>query len=132
MRKRLLFTLGPLALVLLGGYALLWWTAPRVSRANFGRIEVGMTLAEVEALLGPPGMYATGPLVDREGQRPFSVFIDYGPRPGGARKLWVGDHGAVWVNLDDAGRVAGTQVLGLRREAEPPLVKLRRWLGIAP
>jgi hypothetical protein len=38
----------------------LWPRADRVTRANFDRIRVGMSRAEVEAILGPPGDYRTG------------------------------------------------------------------------
>jgi hypothetical protein len=54
MKKRLSLLAGLLCLLLLGGYLLLWLTAPRISHANFERIEVGMGLAEVEELLGRP------------------------------------------------------------------------------
>jgi hypothetical protein len=64
MRKRLLLSLGLLGLVLLGGYLLLWLTAPRhrVSQLGWQQIEAGMTQEEVERVLGgPPGDYASQP-----------------------------------------------------------------------
>jgi hypothetical protein len=32
-----------------------------ITRENFGRFQIGMSRAEVEAILGPPGDYRTGP-----------------------------------------------------------------------
>ncbi len=60
-RKLLLGTL--LGLALLAGCALfvLWPRPSRVTRENFLRIQLGMSRAEVEAILGAPGDYTTGP-----------------------------------------------------------------------
>lgn len=138
-------------MILLGGYALLWWTAPPISRANFLRIEDGMTLAEVEGLLGgPPGDYSTG---DLEPEAPTAEeaarFGSEAEARLSARALlrryrgaadgsdghepgWVGDRALIVVRLDEAGRVAGRDFASVRPVAEPPLAKLRRWLGIAP
>jgi hypothetical protein len=56
--------LAVLAVVIAAGVgAILFW--PRQSRVtleNFDRITVGMSRAEVEAILGPPRDYSTGPL----------------------------------------------------------------------
>jgi hypothetical protein len=57
MRRRpLLLGAGLLALVGVAGASYLWATYPRsgVTRGNFERIHDGMTLSEVEALLGEP------------------------------------------------------------------------------
>jgi hypothetical protein len=51
-RRCLLRLAAALAVTLFVGVLLLWLTAPRISRTNFERIEDGMTLAEVEAILG--------------------------------------------------------------------------------
>lgn len=49
-------------LVTLAAGVLLGWPRPsRLTAENFDRIREGMTLAEVEALLGPCGDYRTGP-----------------------------------------------------------------------
>src|SRR4051794_12625345 len=66
MATKLLLVLVCLAAVLLGGYFVLWLTAPRhnVSRESFERLQPGMAEPEVEALLGgPAGDYSSGPLV---------------------------------------------------------------------
>jgi hypothetical protein len=62
MRRRKLLPGAVAVLVTLAGVAalVLWPRADRVTRANFDRIRVGMSRAEVEAILGPPGDYRTG------------------------------------------------------------------------
>ena len=65
-RKQLVALMG-LAVVLAAGVVVLW-PAPksRISIEQFDQIREGMTLTEVEALLGPPGDYRTGPTVVTE------------------------------------------------------------------
>jgi hypothetical protein len=62
MRKRtLLVVLSGLAVVVAAGAVVLWQRPPsRITRENFERIKEGMSRAEVEAILGPPGDYRTG------------------------------------------------------------------------
>jgi hypothetical protein len=54
-RRTLLVALAGLAVVVV-----LWPPEDRITEANLGRIKEGMTQAEVEAILGPPGDYRTG------------------------------------------------------------------------
>jgi hypothetical protein len=66
MRKRLLLGLGLLALVLLGGYLVLWLTAPshRITAEAAAKIRAGMTEQQVEGLLGGlAGVYVTTTVV---------------------------------------------------------------------
>jgi hypothetical protein len=58
----LLVALAGLAVVIAAGVVVLWPREDRVTRGNFDRIRAGMSRAEVEAILGPPGDYTTGPL----------------------------------------------------------------------
>jgi hypothetical protein len=56
--RRLLLTIG--CALALGAGALLWWVlhAPQVTAAAYEQIELGLSLAEVEAIIGgPPGTY---------------------------------------------------------------------------
>lgn len=62
MRRRRLrgaLTLGLVAVLAAGGFEL--WPRPNRITWDFNRIEPGMSRAEVEAILGPPGDYRTGP-----------------------------------------------------------------------
>jgi hypothetical protein len=59
-RRTLLVVLAGLSVVCVGGVVLLRPREDRITRANYDRIEVGMSRADVEAILGPPGDYRTG------------------------------------------------------------------------
>ncbi len=80
---------------------------PGITRANYERIREGMTLQQVEGLLGgPSGNYSRIP--DKEAglwaidpDRP-----DLGRRFFIGREVWTGDALAVAVWFDDEGRVA--------------------------
>src|SRR5262245_31156651 len=76
-RKRLWVLVG-LAAVLLAVGAFMAGPPPpdRVTRANFDRVWEGMSRAEVEAILGPPGDYTTGP-----GEIPTWAELGVGNRP---------------------------------------------------
>jgi hypothetical protein len=60
-RRTLLVALAGLAVVVGAGTVVLWPRADRITLENFDRIKKGMRRAEVEAILGPPGDYTTGP-----------------------------------------------------------------------
>ncbi len=64
MRKWILLAAFVASIVMLAstGAYVLWPQPDRITKANYERIEEGMTRAEVEALLGPPGNYQTGPM----------------------------------------------------------------------
>jgi hypothetical protein len=87
-------------LLLLGvaGGVLIWLTYPKpgVTRANYMRIREGMTLREVEALLGGPAT-GEGPLHCADG-----LILDY---PGWYQKWWEGADLSILINYDDDRRV---------------------------
>jgi hypothetical protein len=61
-RRSPVLVMAGLTVVLTAGVALLWPTQPsRLTIANLRGIREGMTQAEVEAILGPPADYRTGP-----------------------------------------------------------------------
>ncbi len=62
-RRKLRWVLAGLAVLLLavGGFVL-WPQSDRITRENYDRIKIGMTIAEAEAILGPPGDFSSGPL----------------------------------------------------------------------
>src|ERR1700722_18546676 len=61
MRRRKLLAVLVLALVVVGAF--MAWLRPqsRITEENFNRVGEGMTLQQVEALLGPAGDFRTGP-----------------------------------------------------------------------
>jgi hypothetical protein len=110
MRKWLI---GLFALFLVLVAALLGLVGPRsskVTRAAFDRIEVGMTRAEAEAILGgPPGDYRTRP-----GGPAFE-----GSGGGISWDMWCGDEGEIWLACE-GGRVRTTRF----EENEPHPISL--------
>jgi hypothetical protein len=60
-RRKLLVVLAGLAAMVAAGVVVLWPPQNRITQENFDRVREGMSRAEVEAILGPPGDYSTGP-----------------------------------------------------------------------
>src|SRR5262245_51365959 len=91
-RRGLFLGLGGLAISAAAGYAALALTAgPQLKEENINKIEVGMTRAEVESLLGgPPGDY--GPRAD------FGSLFGNPPREGALE--WHGVNGGIRVLFD--------------------------------
>jgi hypothetical protein len=86
-----------LGLLVLGIAAVLAWPQPDlnlVTQENFDRISDGMSRAEVEAILGPPGDYTTGrsQCKDSLKQEFLPVILD-----------WDADNAWVSIGFDDSG-----------------------------
>jgi hypothetical protein len=117
-RTRRLLLLGPPAtLAAIALAALLLWPSTAITRANAARIKAGMTLAEVEAILGGPARNESG-LPDR--------FIAVTRRR--EDKCWVTSRDIVIVVFDDAGRVIQHSEFPMHGGGF--LDMLRRWLGL--
>jgi hypothetical protein len=99
-RRKLLVVLAALAALVAAGMVVLWPLGDRISLANYERIREGMTLAEVEAILGQPGDYTTGPA---DG---LGVYLCGGSEPvvrlNADRVLyfWVGDTAMIYIVID--------------------------------
>jgi hypothetical protein len=144
-RRLLLFGL-PAGLVAAMLAVWLLWPRTAITRENAERIAVGMTLAEVEQILGGPARdEATGPVTaDGPGTlwlmapRKQYLLVDYGARvtvpgakaPAPAAPRWVSDQVMITVSLDADGRVESCNTIPVRRTEEGPLDRLRRWLGL--
>jgi hypothetical protein len=95
VRRRKLLVALAVGLVGLAAAAL-WPRTPRAERItldNYYRIDASMTRAEVEAILGPPGDYRTGPTTLSQG---FSFFIievhgGWGEPPFSRPVYWTSD-----------------------------------------
>ena len=101
MRKRNLLMALTVGLVALAGVAafVAWPRVDRITRENADRIRPGMTQAEVEAILGPPGDYRSGATV---------LAYDDGmsaAKVGRTAEDWVNDRGAITLEFNQAGRV---------------------------
>ncbi len=137
-RPRLLLSVavaGAAVAIVLAGGAWLLWPRTAITRENAAKLKAGMTLAEVEAILGGPGQYElAGRAAEAEpAARAWDAVLILGFPPGAtAAKRWDGEGLAVRVFLDEGGRVAGTQCLTIAVYPlhETPLDRLRRWLGL--
>jgi hypothetical protein len=127
---KLLVVLAGLAVVVAAGAIVfvLWPEPPsRITRENFERIRPGMTQAEVEAILGPPGDYRTrlGETECWDAWKPDPA--DYGPAvaiwqplvgltPETSAGFWICDSMEIYiVTTDESGRVHQAQASARRR-----------------
>jgi hypothetical protein len=128
MRRRKLLAavaLGVLALVAVGAIAL-WPQPSRITDENFDCIHKGMTRAEVEAILGPPGDYTTGPV--NYDTRPPVYFLS----PDGSVAFWNSDMAYAHVLFDASGKVEEIFFHPGRPQDQGPLANLlwrakRQW-----
>ncbi len=140
MRKRRRWALSGLAIALVALAAYCLSHGPeRITRENYKRIREGMTRAEVEAILGPPGDYRSGLgelllegshnsiWAEDEPPVPDSI-LDQDSEPNGKAwdslsiyYRWFSDNAEVDLRFDDDGRVAGHSFYHRRRTYQPPL-----------
>jgi hypothetical protein len=102
--RRLLGTLLVLALAFLA-LALLSLFSPGVSLSNFERIKVGMSVIEVEGLLGGPGELGRSPETGWN-------WDDGGPD--NSTRIWRRERHTITVTLDSAQRVLTKEQNGLQ------------------
>jgi hypothetical protein len=113
-RKLVAAVVGLAALVAVGTFVLRPGPSSRITRENLDRIQDGMSLQEVEAILGPRGDYRTGPtkelpwwvtmtdrpLVDAE---VAALWEGRTLGDGGRQHTWQGDGGELWLLLGPEG-----------------------------
>ena len=127
------------AIVVLAGFVR--WAQPgtAITRENSAKVRVGMTLVEVETILGgPPRNETTGPLeldavepADWEEGTLQRRWIDFMfVEPPAKRVMWHSDQVVIWVQWNAAGYVNACDYFPQRRAAESPLDMLRRWFGL--
>jgi hypothetical protein len=146
-RRTLLVVLAGLALVVATGVVVLWPREDRITQENCDRISEGMSCAEVEAILGPPGDYRTG-----HGEADFGTIgwmpdppIDLGgtltnwsrvpgQTPQDARQFacWLSDSFSICISIDESGHVIGKSGKPRRKTTQGPLDNLlwrakRQW-----
>ena len=126
-RRRLLWLAAGLALVLLGGYAVLWPTgpAPGVTPENFHRFRAGDARHRAERILGEPWLVERGDASKAEvlhwrGER-VEVSLQFKPADDREQRLTRG-----WMTRLDTGETEDLPA----PKADGLLDKLRRWLGI--
>lgn len=110
-------------LVAVGGFAL--WPQPmRINQQSFGRIQRGMNFAEVQAIVGQPGDYTTGPTITTY----LSSSVDLGQQS----HKWKTDEGEFYLVLDGADLVTDKAFFPSEPEKQSPLDNLtwrarRKW-----
>ncbi len=140
-RRKGLWPLVAGLLVLIGASVLALWPRPAVvTPENFARIRVGMTLSEVETILGAPGDYTTGPVKTKLASHTCEVLVAQ-PRnmtrshPGpefSSCYLWHGDGGRIAVRFDSSGKAVIKDYWLCDLDPQHPLENLlwrakRRW-----
>jgi hypothetical protein len=132
-RRRRLLVFGLLAGLLALGIGA-WLLSPRttvITRENAANLRAGMSLAEVEEILGPERDDSTGP-TEGEWLAPEAWMLVGGHTSeiGVVWHSWSSDSVLVLVELDAEGRVARIDILPFRRAQESPLAMLRHWLRL--
>jgi hypothetical protein len=124
-RRKLLVALAGLAVVVAAVSVALRSAPPsRITRENCARIHEGMTQADVEAFLGPPGDYTTGPTT-------LAFIVHIGQQP--PRTLWWrSDSAVVRIDFSAIGTVTSVGDLPVNREPQSALGNLlwrakRQW-----
>src|SRR5262249_15470800 len=122
-RKKKLVCLGIVAALIAAVYFLIRPGVPshNINLATVERIQKGMTLAEVEAILGvPAGDYTTGPTTSH---------CNGWMGPGD--KEWAGDEGVIAVWFDREGKISGADFAPVSpRTGLTWFEKLQIWLGL--
>jgi hypothetical protein len=130
MTRRRLLLLGLLvSLIALGAGTWLFLPRTAITRENAEKIQKGMKLAEVEAILGGPERDESTGRLEQDGSDddPARKYVD---AVIGKRKNWRSDRVIIDVYMDAAGRVQVCYRLKVRRMHESPVAVFRRWLHL--
>jgi hypothetical protein len=119
MKKRLIFIPGLLTLAAAMALLVLWLVpaCPAVTKANFDRIEIGMSLAQVEAILGTDRGDRGIPACDEEGH----ILLEWD------EAMWSGNDGIALIALDEHGQVVRNR---WRDDPLPFFKQIWRWPGL--
>src|SRR5262245_23038710 len=99
----------------------LWWTAPRINRESFNKIETGMTKSDVIAILNCKPHYAPGELKEFiVGMTMTSLEIER------ESYIWESVEGRIYVTFANDIRVTSTNWRG--HGTDSLAQKIRRWL----
>jgi hypothetical protein len=129
VRKRRWIMLVTLAAVLIGGVAFAWWTRPpRVTWQNCERVKLGMSRAEVEAILGPPGDYRSGETDAVSVPDPDALSLSEATGDAAdfsSSERWESDVASLSLFFDASGRVTRKDYTRQHLEDQSPLDNLR-------
>lgn len=131
-RQRLRWAVGLIVVALVAAGALvLWPRSSRVTRENFRLIRVGMSRAEVEAILGPPGDYANGDTKGcgtagvRDHESVFTAEAYLLPQSSAWHGDWHDDRILIQVDINREGKVFSAFCQPLQTVDHGPLGNLR-------
>jgi hypothetical protein len=96
-----------------------------IDREHYDRIKLGMSRAEVEAVLGgPPGDFTTEDVSYKVPDSDLAIFTV------GPYEFWAGNDGDIWVAFDEQGDVRRRDFGGAVSTPKTPpwLPYLRAWL----
>jgi hypothetical protein len=138
--RRRLLVFGLLAgLLALGAGVWLLWPRTAITRENAARIRPGMTLEEVETILGGPMRDDSTGKVEQDWEWtpeiPGHLIIESWrppPQEKGAVSMsdWRSDQVLIFVDLDSNGRILECHTFELRRAQDGPVGMIRRWLRL--
>jgi hypothetical protein len=126
MKRRRLLLFGLLGLLaLLGvGVWMVWSSQSAITVENGDKIRVGMTRAEVEAILGGPEQNETSGWITFDGEG--GIILKDKVSPG----IWASDRVFIHVTFDDNGLVSDSNCSPCRPARGLADRLLRRWLGL--
>jgi hypothetical protein len=113
--------------------AWLLWPRTAITRQNADKIQVGMTLAEVEAILGGPSRNeANGPLLaDGDEDESWVDLVDLANLVNSDSTVcWTSNEILIMVSLDPAQKVEQTESFPAHRRSENMMDTFRRWFGL--
>ena len=104
-----------------------WFLMPppsAITLANAEKIQEGMTLEEVEAILGEAARDET------TGETAFHFAASFRLREANRTHFWIADRMAVMVRLYPLGRVGDVIMFDNRLLREPLFDRVRQWIGL--
>jgi hypothetical protein len=117
-RRKLLVVLAGAAVVVTAGAVVLWlFHQDGLAVENLNRVREGMSLAEVVAILGPPGDYSSADTFYTKAPEPAWQSPIWGkPREHGTSiEGWLGDRAKVALNFDGSGRLVSGAYVPMRK-----------------
>ena len=137
MSKRLRWLLGLTLLAVAGTAVFAYLLYPRsaINRENFEKIREGMTLAEVEAILGGEQRDESTGFLMTIGEKEDGILIPamVGPMTISSRdriQVWANDYAVIRMDFGWDGRIRSSQFWAVRPAEESLIGLLRRWLRL--
>jgi hypothetical protein len=122
-RRTLLAVLAGLGVVIAAGAVMLWPPPDRITLENHARIQVDMTLSEIEAILGgPPGDYRTVP-TETDQTLPRRLTLAQNEALSEDHMFWHGNDLSIGISVDMS---AGNPVASSKRILDVWTIQVKR------